>query len=146
LLRPELTCRRGRGRMSAKDANVTGPTAYLRQVELLSPLSEADLQRLVTLARNVELPAGSWLMREGEAGEEMFVVLSGRLEVSIVEGQVNEVVATRGPGDVVGEMARLGSGRRTASVRADTPVTLLAVDREALAVLLSCSVDAATTI
>ncbi len=132
--------------MSAKDANVTGPTAYLRQVELLSPLSEADLQRLVTLARNVELPAGSWLMREGEAGEEMFVVLSGSLEVSIVEGQVNEVVATRGPGDVVGEMALLGSGRRTASVRAATPVTLLAVDREALAALLSCSVDAATTI
>lgn len=119
---------------------------YLRRVEILAALSEADLLRLLELAHEVEMAAGGWLIREGESGEEMYVVLDGLLEVSIREGNVDEVVAQRSRGDVVGEMALLGSGRRTASVRAARDTRLLAIGREAFTTLLACSPDAATSI
>ncbi len=132
--------------MSAAETFETRLSGYLRRVEFLAALSEEDLERLVSLSHEVELAADSWLIREGETGEEMYVVLDGLFEVSVREGRVEEVVASRARGDVVGEMALLGSGLRTASVRARSPARVLAVGREALAALLSCSVDAATTI
>ncbi|HET8985155.1 MAG TPA: cyclic nucleotide-binding domain-containing protein, partial [Trueperaceae bacterium] len=119
---------------------------YLRRVEVLAALSEADLVRLLELAHEVNLDAGAFLIREGESGEEMYVVLDGLLDVSIREGSVDELVAQRGRGDVVGEMALLGSGRRTASVRAASDTRLLAIGREAFSTLLARSPDAATSI
>jgi len=119
---------------------------YLRRVEMLAALSEVDLLRLLDLAHEVDVASGSWLIREGESGEEMYVVLDGLLEVSIREGSVDEVVAQRSRGDVVGEMALLGSGRRTASVRAARDTRVLAIGREAFTTLLACSPDAATSI
>lgn len=132
--------------MSTTGTSEPRTTDYLRNVEFLAPLKEEDLERLVSLSRTVDLPAGTWLIREGETGEEMFLILAGQLEVSVREGHVEEVVAWRGRGEVVGEMALLGSGLRTASVRAVTAAQVLSVGREALAALLSCSADAATTI
>lgn len=119
---------------------------YLRRVEILASLSDTDLLRLLGLARQEEVPSGSWLIREGESGDEMFVVLDGALDVSIREGSVDEVVARRGRGEVVGEMALLGSGRRSASVRASRDTRVLAIGREAFASLLALSPDAATSI
>jgi signal transduction histidine kinase len=119
---------------------------YLRRVEILAALSDADLVRLLERAHEVEVRAGTLLIREGDAGDEMYVVLDGQLDVSMREGNVDEVVAQRGRGDVVGEMALLGSGRRTASVRAVSDTRVLAIGREAFTTLLSFSPDAATSI
>lgn len=119
---------------------------YLRRVEVLAALSEVDLEKLLELAHEVDLAAGAVLIREGESGDEMYVVLDGLLDVSIREGSVDEMVAQRGRGDVVGEMALLGSGRRTASVRAASDTRLLAIGREAFSTLLARSPDAATSI
>ena len=121
-------------------------TDYLRRVELLAALSEDDLMRLLELAREVDVTAGDWLIHEGEMGDEMYLVLDGALEVSIRKGNVAEVVAQRSRGEVVGEMALLGSGRRTASVRAASDTRVLAIGQEAFATLLACSPDAATSI
>ncbi len=109
---------------------------YLRRVEILAALSDADLVRLLERAHEVEVRAGTLLIREGDAGDEMYVVLDGQLDVSMREGNVDEVVAQRGRGDVVGEMALLGSGRRTASVRAVSDTRVLAIGREAFTTLL----------
>src|SRR5690606_9944920 len=62
------------------------------------------------------------------------------------KGNVDEVVAQRVRGDVVGEMALLGSGRRAASVKAARDTRLLAIGQEAFSTLLACSPDAATSI
>ena len=119
---------------------------YLRRVEVLAGLGDDDLLMLLESARQIELAAGAWLMREGESGAEMYVVLDGLLDISIREGSVDEVVAQRGRGDVVGEMALLGSGRRAASVRAVRDSRLLTIDRQAFTTLVTSSPDAATSI
>jgi CRP-like cAMP-binding protein len=62
------------------------------------------------------LERGETLMRQGEEGTEMYLLLSGVLDVEI-DG---EVVAELGVGALIGEMAYLEGGTRTATVRAST--------------------------
>src|SRR5690606_39867133 len=70
-------------------------------------------------------------LHEGDTGEAMYVILDGELDVSVKSGNVQELVARRAQGEVVGELALLGRTRRAASVRAATPARLLEVDRRA---------------
>lgn len=71
----------------------------------------------------VRLPEGSTVLRQGEEGTDVHLVLDGILQVS-VDG---EVVAEVGPGAVLGERAALEHGRRSATVTACTPVRLARV-------------------
>ncbi len=110
---------------------------YLAQVELLAGLLPADLRTLLDCSNERELAPGELLISEGEQGNEMYVILKGAFEVSVREGSVEELVARRGPGDVVGELALLGRRVRTASVRAVSAARVLEVSREAFERLLA---------
>ena len=125
--------------------NTSKVMEYLGNVELLRGLEPQDLEKLLENSSELELEAGAWLIHEGDVGDEMYVVLDGVLEVSVREGAVDEQVARRGQGDVVGEMALLGRTTRAASVRAVSRSTLLVVSQAAFETLLSCP-GAATTI
>src|SRR5690606_8614970 len=118
---------------------------YLSRIELLKGLAAQDLEQLLDNSSERELQPGEWLIHEGEVGDEMYVVLDGTLAVSVREGAVEEQVATRGQGDVVGEMALLGRTTRTASVRSATQSHVLVVSQAAFETLLTCP-GAATTI
>jgi hypothetical protein len=80
-----------------------------------------------------KLPAGGTLTRQGESGDEMFLLLDGVLAVE-VDGNA---VAELGPGAIVGERALIEGGRRSATLRALTPVKVAVarsdeIDRRAL--------------
>src|SRR5690554_4062570 len=94
-------------------ADAANVMEYLGNVELLRGLEPQDLAKLLENSSELELEAGAWLIHEGDVGDEMYVVLDGLLEVSVREGAVDEQVARRGQGDVVGEMALLGRTTRT---------------------------------
>jgi CRP-like cAMP-binding protein len=64
-------------------------------------------------------------MREGDKGDELFIVLSGK--VGVVRGEA--VLTHLGPGEHVGEMALIRSVPRSASVVADQPSELVAIKR-----------------
>jgi CRP-like cAMP-binding protein len=87
---------------------------------------------LDTLAANAvrETAArGDVVIREGEAGIDAYVVIDGRLEVQIAGKTGPLPIAVLGPGELFGEVAIVaGAERRTASVVALTPVTLLRLD------------------
>ena len=119
---------------------------YLRRLPLFAGLSDPDLLQLLEMARYQSLETGTMLMSQGDPGEEMFVVLDGELNVTRREGGVENLIAKRGPGEVVGELALLELAPRSASVRATSPVKLLAIDREAFNTLLSCSASAGAAI
>jgi CRP/FNR family transcriptional regulator, cyclic AMP receptor protein len=94
----------------------------LRRIPLFSECSKADLREIARATDEVHVPAGTVMMREGRRGDEAFVVVSGRLEVSRRDsGKVAEI----GPGEVVGEMALLSVKPRNATVTAMTPVHAL---------------------
>lgn len=111
--------------------------AYLTKVEMLQGLDEEALGQLLAGAREVPVEAGAWLMREGEQGDDMYLILEGLFEVSVRQGSVEEMVAERRPGEVVGELALLGRTTRTASVRATAPSLVLQVSRGAFEELLA---------
>ena len=82
------------------------------------------------------LDSGSELTKQGGAGDELYLVLDGVLDVD-VDGQVLGQV---GPGTLLGERAILEGGLRTSTLRAVTPVKVAvagaaAIDRQALAEL-----------
>lgn len=86
----------------------------LFQLPLFRELSHYELERLAEDSTWVEVAAGDLVMREGEAGEDFYVIDEGELEVT----QQGQVVARRGPDEYVGEIALLFSIPRTATVRA----------------------------
>ena len=77
--------------------------------------------------------AGEYIVREGETGDCMYVVLEGAAEV-VHEGADGEIVrlGTLDAGEFFGEMALFGGETRSASVRALEPVRMLTVDRRTL--------------
>lgn len=77
-----------------------------------------------------ELPPGTVLFREGEAGDEMFVIQAGHLRITRRVAKGEKVLATLGPGEFVGEMAILNAKPRTATaiVTDDGPAKVLAID------------------
>jgi cAMP-dependent protein kinase regulator len=93
----------------------------LRNVPLFEGLSDKALKRLDAHVDDVEVLSGEALTFQGKYADQMFVVVTGTAEVT-VDG---EVVAEVGPGEVIGEVAILERRRRTASVRAKTPMRLL---------------------
>lgn len=97
-----------------------GPTPFLKQ------LAEPDAEALLALIRRKSFPRGSLIMREGSAGDDVMLVLSGRVKVIASGADEREVaLALRGPGELVGEMSALAHSRRTATaVAADDDVEL----------------------
>jgi NADH dehydrogenase len=68
---------------------------------------------------------GETVFDEGDVGDSLFMILSGRVEVRKHFGAEPRVVRTLGPGEYFGEMALLGSHPRTATTRALTPLDVL---------------------
>ena len=85
--------------------------ALLGSIPLFARLGARELRRLGELFDQVDVPAGKILMQQGQTGGEMFVVAGGRLAVE----RDGVHIADRGPGDVVGEIALLSEGPRTAT-------------------------------
>jgi CRP-like cAMP-binding protein len=83
----------------------------------------------------VDMPIGSFVFREGDAGSDMYIIESGTLEV-VRSARGDVPLATLGPGDFFGEMAILEDQPRFASVRAVSAARLLRVDRAAFAGML----------
>ena len=103
-------------------------TSFLRHAPVLAALPEKLLEQLAGQVREVHVPAGSWILREGDPADSMFIVTSGRIEV-IREGRPETVLRVLRRGDVIGELALLQEGVRSASARAQRDTELLELGR-----------------
>jgi CRP-like cAMP-binding protein len=95
----------------------------LHSIPLFARLGKAELQRLAQLADDVDVAVGKVLMRQGEFGSEMFVVVSGKIRIE----QGGETINELGAGDWLGEMALLSEGRRTATATVTEPTRAFVV-------------------
>jgi CRP-like cAMP-binding protein len=85
----------------------------------------AGLANLMKGQDPVTYPAGKMIMQEGTGGAFMYVVLEGRIAITIKGG----LVGLAGPGGVFGEMALVDQSTRAATAVAETDCTLLAINR-----------------
>lgn len=98
----------------------------LAAVPLFEGLSKRQLTDVAKLATVVEHPAGSTVVRQGGPGESFMAMVSGQAKVQVNGKTVGRVL----PGDHFGEISLLDGGTRSASVVAETPVTLLQIRHE----------------
>jgi CRP-like cAMP-binding protein len=99
--------------------------ARLKSVPFFSNLKKRELELVARQAEEVDVPAGKVLARQGDLGDEFFVIEAGEAEVT----RDGERVAALGPGDFFGEMALLEADRRNATVTATTQMTVIAMTR-----------------
>ncbi len=86
------------------------------QIPFLQRLAREDADALLDLVRRRTIRPGTEILRAGSAGDEAVLVLRGRVRLVAYGVDHREVVvALRGPGELIGEMAALGGGRRTAT-------------------------------
>ncbi|MBA3653271.1 MAG: cyclic nucleotide-binding domain-containing protein, partial [Actinobacteria bacterium] len=90
----------------------------LREVPLFAACSRGDLKIVARHTAQVDVPAKTVIVKEGERGDSFYVVISGQAAVRRKVGRSAKKVATLGPGGYFGELALLDPGPRNATVEA----------------------------
>ena len=110
----------------------------LGTVPLFAGLDHTKLHKIATSLVKRHVARGRVVIKQGDSGDEMFVVESGRLEASVVtpEGKDIGVVKTYGGGEYFGELALMSDERRSATVTATDESTLLVLQRAVVTQLL----------
>ncbi len=100
----------------------------LARVPVFSALVFEDLQRVADLAVPREFGPGQVVFREGDSSDTCYVVRSGRARATREHSDGRVItLATFGPGDIFGELALFEDERRSATVEAVEPTTVVAV-------------------
>ncbi|MSQ54802.1 MAG: cyclic nucleotide-binding domain-containing protein [Betaproteobacteria bacterium] len=125
-----------RSTISRLQASRTLHAGEAKEVEIFDKKMLAALVKALGGERaTVRTPAGKTIMQEGTTGNVMYVVLEGRVTISIKAG----VVGRAGAGGVFGEMALVDQSPRAASAMAETDCAFLAINREAFLHLVKTS-------
>lgn len=110
----------------------------LPEHSLLQVLTEAELSQLLRAARLADAAKGDVLLRQGDRGDSLLILLEGQARITVYTGNGREIVLEyAGAGAVLGEIALLDGGERTASVIAMGPVRYLSIGRGAFEALLA---------
>jgi CRP/FNR family cyclic AMP-dependent transcriptional regulator len=105
---------------------------HLANVPLFTVCSKKDLQRIARASDEVEVPAGKTLVEEGKPGHEFYLIVDGMASVL----RNGRRIAKLGPGQYFGELALLDRGPRSATVQADTDMTVLVLGQREFAGVL----------
>jgi CRP/FNR family cyclic AMP-dependent transcriptional regulator len=98
----------------------------LKRAPLFEGLSKKELTQLARVSEDLEVPAGHVLTKEGDTGQEFFVIVEGKTEVKARGKSLGD----RGAGEFIGEIALLEDTKRTATVTAKTPLRLFVLTRQ----------------
>ncbi|PRQ08991.1 cyclic nucleotide-binding and patatin-like phospholipase domain-containing protein [Enhygromyxa salina] len=116
------------------------PEDWLRALQATGLALDADPTELALLAsefREVQLAPGELLVKQGDAGGSLFVIVEGTQRVTVREDDGDLVeVPSLGPGSLVGQVSLVLGGERTATVEAQTPTRALELDRPACIALV----------
>jgi serine/threonine protein phosphatase PrpC/CRP-like cAMP-binding protein len=97
----------------------------LAHMPLFARLTERELLRVMQAAQVRDFKDGEIVIREGDKGDELYIVLEGQVRVS----REDQTLSLLGPGEHVGEMALLRGGPRSATVAAVGRAELIAIRR-----------------
>ena len=95
----------------------------LKSVKLFEGLPESEIRSIEKQMKTVQHPAGHEIVVRGEGGVGFMVITEGTVSVKTVQGRTR----TLGPGHSFGEMALLDHEGRSATITADTDVTLATI-------------------
>ena len=99
---------------------------FLKSIDLFSQIPGEDLARVAQIAEEIDFEPRDTVITEGEIGDSMYLIVDGRVEVFKGQRSIVEL----GERECVGEMAILDSEPRSATVKAQTAVRALKIERE----------------
>jgi CRP-like cAMP-binding protein len=104
----------------------------LATTSLMEGLPPKDLARVAGFFRTESFPRGAVLIRKGDPGLDLYIILEGMVEVSYPGPAPGEsrVLATLGPGNVIGDISFLDSGPRSADVTCATDAVMAVLRQE----------------
>ena len=105
------------------------PIHVLRRIPLFASLPEPDLLHLVNMLRRENLRKGETLFRQGDVGTALYLILQGRIKISMSRQADTVTLAILGPGEFLGEMALLDGLPRSADAIAIDDSYLYALSR-----------------
>jgi cAMP-dependent protein kinase regulator len=105
---------------------------YLEQVPMFHACTSEQIDEVVELGQGRAIDPGEVIVREGEHGDEFFVIGTGEVAVS----RAGSEVARLGPGDFFGELALFDEAPRNATVTATTGTTVVTIGRASFQKLL----------
>jgi CRP-like cAMP-binding protein len=104
--------------------------AALPQLKVFHGFTPAELDAMAKVLKPERLTAGTVLFREGDRATGCYIVLDGRVRVSLDRGPRPKQLAMLGRGELIGQMALLDGSRRSATCTAAEASTVLKLDRE----------------
>lgn len=129
-----------------KEAKVDSREDALRHVDFLDALPQEALHQLAEQTARRLFAPGEPIIREGDHGDELFIVLRGQVRVHLGSGRQRREVSRLGPGQFFGEMSLMTGAMRTASVSAATEVDLMVIGKNAFQPVLETAPELAETI
>jgi len=99
----------------------------LRRIKILAQLNDAQLDRLAEFMELHKVPQWSAVVKQGDAGNGMFLILQGELRARVMVGEKETILATFGPGDFFGDMSLFDHGPRSADVIANMDSIVLRI-------------------
>jgi CRP/FNR family cyclic AMP-dependent transcriptional regulator len=116
----------------------------LRRLKILAGLNDHQLERFARFIEVMQVPQWSTIVKQGDRGDAMYLVLEGELRVSMKIGSEETMLATLGQGDFFGDISLFDHGPRSANVLADRGSVLLKISSAALAEMVKQAPDLAT--
>ena len=118
---------------AAAAADATGiQPGSLRRIKMLADVEERLLASLLTYLEVVRVPPFGVVVKKGEHGDALFMVLEGEVRALVMLGGKETTLATMGVGECFGELAIMDQGPRSADVIANKPTVLIKVSEAAL--------------
>ena len=102
----------------------------LRSVPLFAKIEPSKLKLLAFTSERLTFPAGQELFHQGDPGDAAYIILDGQADVVVDTPHGELSVAKVGMNDLVGEIAILIDVPRTATIRAETELTTLAITKD----------------
>jgi CRP-like cAMP-binding protein len=128
-------------------ARVNTTAEIIGSISLFEGLAPSEIEGVLCVCERVEFEPGASLVRQGQPADSAFILESGSVDVTTrLPGGGEAGVATLGPGSVIGEMALLDSGTRSATVVARGPVAGYFLERDGFHMMLAQRSRAAFTI
>jgi CRP/FNR family transcriptional regulator, cyclic AMP receptor protein len=104
----------------------------LRRIKMLADVDERLLASLLTYLEVVRVPAFGEVVRKGDHGDALFMLLEGEVRARVMIGGQESTLATMGVGECFGELAVVDQGPRSADVIANQPSVLVKMSEAGL--------------
>lgn len=125
-----------RGHLGTSDSSILTSYQQIHHALVCNPLfacmQKTDIELLQKMSTTVVATSESLIFRQGDEGDEFFIILTGEVEFLLHRNGQSQIVDSYGPGGAFGELALLGDVPRTLSARCKTDVTLCVINRDSL--------------